>query len=141
MVDGVLILRDPEAHARFLASLSESIQKGTSSGIQVVHRGEEEPPVFLTVFDSKIQGLAGIFVRDPWWVDDTDAQTLAALFKTTRRETQLALHISCGNSLRQFCAENHLAMNTVKTHLRQVFKKTKVKSQMQLVAVVLAALR
>jgi len=137
----LLILQDPQSDALFRSSLKRILDQEVDGGVQALYRADEQPPVFLRIVKSTLPKLAIITVRDPLWVEESDMRDIASLFDTTGRESQLALHLARGHSLLQFCENNFLSMNTAKTHLRQVFKKTGVNSQMQLVAVVLAALR
>ena len=88
------------------------------------------------------QGVVVVVMRSPTsdlWEDDE--QRIVQAFNLTKREAQLALHLSRGRDLSEFADSNYLSINTVKSHLRQLFKKIGVKKQLQVPVVVLAALR
>ncbi len=65
---------------------------------------------------------------------------LATIFGLTRRESELACHLASGTRSQQFAECHHVSINTVKSHLKQVFRKVGVHNQIQLVACILSVL-
>lgn len=59
---------------------------------------------------------------------------LAQFFGLTAAETKLALHLMQGGSLTEFASLNGTSRNTVRNQLKQVFQKTHVRRQAELVA-------
>lgn len=66
---------------------------------------------------------------------------LASTFGLTNRESQLGVHLGRGLGLDDFASQYFLTVNTVKTHLKQLFKKLGVNKQIQVAVMVNAAIR
>ena len=81
-----------------------------------------------------------VVLRSPRQAQKSDVVRLMRIFALTEREGQLALHLATGGRLSEFAQERHLAMNTVKTHLKQVFKKLAANSQLRVAIMVISAL-
>jgi len=82
-----------------------------------------------------------VILRSPKYAEKADVTRLMDTFGLTEREAQLALHLATGGRLSEFSEQRHLAMNTVKTHLKQVFKKVGVNSQLSVAITMVSALR
>ena len=82
-----------------------------------------------------------VILRSPKYAEQADVSRLMDTFGLTEREAQLALHLATGGRLSEFSEQRHLAMNTVKTHLKQVFKKVGVNSQLSVAITMVSALR
>ena len=82
-----------------------------------------------------------VLVRSLAHIPENSHAKLVGLFELTKREAQLALHLSSGRTLDDFARTNFLTKNTVKTHLKQLFKKVGTTKQMQLAVTVWAAIR
>lgn len=65
---------------------------------------------------------------------EDDGAKLAQFFGFTTAETKLALHLMQGGSLNEFASLNGTSRNTVRNQLKQVFQKTHVRRQAELVA-------
>lgn len=102
----------------------------TAAVIGLRQHGQNEPSVHPL-----------LLLRDSTWIHAREVDELADTFGLTRRESELACHIARGAQLRQFAEERSLSPNTVKTHLKQVFRKLGVHNQVEMVANVLAVLR
>lgn len=87
-------------------------------------------------------GVVVALVRSPatneW---EADGPRIMNAFGLTTREAQLGLHLSRGQDLSEFAEKHFLTINTVKTHLKQLFKKMGVKKQIQVAVAVWATLR
>jgi DNA-binding CsgD family transcriptional regulator len=85
-----------------------------------------------------------VLVSDPEAKPRTTPELLAQLYGLTGREAALVTLLLDGLDLRDAAEQLALSMNTVRTHLREVFHKTGTRRQAELVALVLrsvAALR
>lgn len=66
-------------------------------------------------------------------VESVRTERLHALFGLTLAEAAIALHIANGNTMRNFAEQRKLSRNTARNQLQQVFDKTGVHSQAELV--------
>lgn len=66
-------------------------------------------------------------------VESVRAERLRALFGLTLAEAAIALHIVNGNNMRNFADQRKLSRHTARNQLQQVFDKTGVHSQAELV--------
>ena len=57
---------------------------------------------------------------------------LASQFKITEREKEIVLLVSQGFSNKDICTKLYISMSTTKTHLRNIFEKTGIKSRFDL---------
>ena len=85
---------------------------------------DEHPPVTAVL----------VFILDPELPVEADAAELSQLYGLTAAETRVANLLMQGKSLDDCCAELGVRRPTVCTHLRQLFKKTHVQRQSQLVS-------
>lgn len=83
------------------------------------------------------QPAVAVFVSDPERMPELPAIRLSRLYALTQAEAQLTLQLAGGHDLREIAAAMGKTMNTVRTQLKQVFQKTGVKRQAQLVRLVL----
>jgi DNA-binding CsgD family transcriptional regulator len=81
---------------------------------------------------------AFVLLRDPSCLDD---ERLAHAFGLTPREVQLCCHLARGGRVSQFATLHSLSAETVKSHLKSVFRKVGVHNQVELVICLLAVLR
>ena len=138
-VRGILHLQDPREEERWQLA-TQKVLSGTSQISFALRKPGRRIPIVVHVSRSTDALHLVVLVRDPTLESELDTALLRNIFGMTERESQLAGYLACGNSISDFAANQHLAMNTVRTHLKQVFKKMGVRSQTQLVAVVSAAL-
>jgi DNA-binding CsgD family transcriptional regulator len=78
-----------------------------------------------------------VFASDPERTPEFPPARLSRLYGLTPAEAQLALQVAGGHDLREIAATSKRTMNTVRTQLKQVFHKTGVKRQAQLMRLVL----
>ena len=137
---GVLRLSSFQEDVQFRETVAKVVREGRKATL-ALNRPNRHVPLILRVAPLEQPNQLLLLVRDPAWMAESDVQTLRELFGLTQREAQLASYLSCGYTLNDFAESRYLAMNTVKSHLKKIFKKAGVQSQMQLVSVVLSALR
>jgi len=90
-------------------------------------RSAAEPAALLLVFDSTLPARIS-------------APELKQLYGMTATESRLAILLTDGKSLDDCCRELGMARPTACTHLRRVFKKTRVRRQGELVALLLKSI-
>lgn len=98
------------------------------------------PAPARSVGQAQSDGRFAVILRCPRHAEEADVDRLMHIFRLTEREAQLALHLATGGRLAEFAQERHLAMNTVKTHLKQVFKKVGANSQLRVAIMMISAL-
>ncbi len=76
-------------------------------------------------------GIDLIFEHDE--DDMVRAERLRAMFGLTLAEAAVALHIGAGGNTGDFAVQRKLSRNTVRNQLQQVFEKTGVRRQAELV--------
>lgn len=82
----------------------------------------------------KRTGAALIFVSDPEQPTSVPLATLKSLFGLTLCEARLARSLLNGMNLEDYAEEEaHISLNTARTHLKSVFRKTNTRSQACLV--------
>ena len=138
---GNLLLNDSSLHSKFVTYLGEVADDFRVTSGMLLDAGQGRLRLCLGMSKSVVEHIVVVTIRDPEWSSDDDQEHLQQLFTLTQREAELATYLSTGKTLSQFAENQFLTINTVKSHLKQVFKKTGVQSQMQLVAVVLSALK
>jgi DNA-binding CsgD family transcriptional regulator len=105
-----------------------------------VSRQSDKPP--LTVFVRSVQGtsqdgsgrpMALVLTLDSSVCSTTTAVDLYQLYRFSPRESQLARLLMEGRTLKDCCCELGIDLSTGKTHLKHIFKKTRVRRQSELV--------
>ncbi len=89
---------------------------------------EPEPPAAL------------IFVTDPEREHVVPSQVLQRLYGLTGAESEMAMLIAQGHGLAYAAEQLRVTLNTAKTHQRQIFAKTGVHRQAELVRLLLTNL-
>jgi DNA-binding CsgD family transcriptional regulator/PAS domain-containing protein len=80
---------------------------------------------------------AVVFVREAREQSTSSAETLMTLFRLTPAESQVALRLAQGQSLKDIADARGLGKDTVRSQLRAVFDKTGVRRQTDLMKVLL----
>jgi DNA-binding CsgD family transcriptional regulator len=134
------------------AALTASGQGTASGGALSLPRPSLRRPLAVLVAPFRIvhsamlsrQPAVAVLVSDPEAKPQPAAELLAQLYGLTAREAELVTLLLDGLDLRDAAERLALSMNTVRTHLREVFHKTGTHRQSELVSLVLrsvAALR
>jgi DNA-binding CsgD family transcriptional regulator len=91
-------------------------------------------PTALSVFRAVVCEI----ITDPECepLSQLSSETLCALYELTPMEAKMAVGLATGHSLKQIQSHHGISANTVRTHLKQVFLKTGVHRQAELVALV-----
>lgn len=80
-----------------------------------------------------------VFITDPEAAPMADAAVLRSVFVFTRAETRLASALMRGLSLKEISEETRLSLNTLRTQLKGVFRKTNTNRQGELIMVLTRA--
>ena len=85
-----------------------------------------------------LQPGAMLFITDPQAVPALDPALLRRLYGISTAECRVAQQLLHGQTLQQAARHLHLGSNTVKTHLQQLFEKTRTHRQQQLMRLLMA---
>lgn len=80
---------------------------------------------------------AVLYISDPARTSPLDRERLIALFDLTAKEAEVAAAIAEGESVEAIAERHHRSVNTVRTQLKEVFRKTGVQRQSELVRLIL----
>jgi DNA-binding CsgD family transcriptional regulator/PAS domain-containing protein len=139
----LLTRRPPETRKlQLLIDQALSAHDGRPSGGQMlVSRRSAKPPYVVRVMPPppvecflSSRSIACILLVQDLARDSVSEETLSQLFGLSRREADLAAALVRRGSLERAAAEAAMATNTARNHLRTIFLKTSVNSQVGLVA-------
>jgi DNA-binding CsgD family transcriptional regulator/PAS domain-containing protein len=143
-VRGVLQARAPAAARELHSAISLAADDETllgKTGLAIRLSPDDEPAQYAHVLPLcggelrsrlKPEAVAAVFVGAA--VDEADgAAAMAAAFSLTPAETRLVEHLLAGHGLKEAAAALGVAITTAKTHLENVFQKTGVRRQVDLV--------
>lgn len=88
----------------------------------------------------KQPAVAAIFVSDRSHTVLADGPALVQLYGLTRTEANVTLAVSRGLAGKETCRELNISYNTLKTHLKRIYAKTRTTHQSDLVRLVVGAL-
>ena len=148
--DGLLLeqqrlrFTDPAANERFDRYVCEALNAGTQSSprgdwVLAVRRPSGAAPYQVVV--SALPGLSSeetkggfaVFIDDPAAVMRPGAGVLRILFHLTGAEERLAIGLLAGKTLDEIAREQSISKETVRAQLREVFAKTRVNRQSELI--------
>jgi DNA-binding CsgD family transcriptional regulator len=141
-VRGVLQAKAPEAARELRSAIQLAAEDETTLGkIGLAIRLDEEgaPPAFAHVLPLargelrtrlEPEAVAAVFVGGS--DEDGGAEALAAAFGLSPAETRVMESLVAGRSLKETAAELGVAITTAKTHLDNIFQKTGVHRQAEL---------
>ena len=79
-----------------------------------------------------------VFINDPAALQLPDAARLSALFWLTPAQAKVALEFSAGGTYAQVARRQRIAVDTVRSHIREIYAKTRVNREADLVRLVLS---
>ena len=150
--DGLMITADrncvatePSENKALSQLLADTLSPDTSTrnegdfAISLTRRQKDSP---LTVMVAPLgTGKAGkgavLFVSDPMEPVDISTDMICRLYTLTPAEGRLALGLTNGRTLDDMAAEWSVSMHTVRSQLRQIFRKTETSRQSELVKLIL----
>ena len=147
--DGLLCARKAADHAelsRLLARALPPFGERGSAGSMRVARASSEPPLALHItpvgdeyphFRTRTIG-AVVLIADPSGPARIDPARVAASLGLTPAESRLAVALATGRTLREVALATGRTEETVRWHLKQIFRKQRVSRQVDLVRRVLS---
>ena len=84
------------------------------------------------------RGAAVLYVRDPELPQTTSAAVLADVYGLTASEAKLLQALIQGKRLEDMARDFKVSINTLRTHLKNIFRKTDTKRQSELLSLVLS---
>lgn len=151
---GLLVASTPgqTQELRTLISAStngDSIESASAGGfVMLTNREGQSMVALVTRLESGIRkrmGLvksptalnryAAIFFADPNSRVRLPSELLILQYQLTKKEAELTLHLYEGGTLASYCETQFVTLNTARTQLKAIFRKTGVKRQGELVAV------
>ncbi len=84
------------------------------------------------------RGAAVLYVRDPESPQTTSAAVLADVYGLTASEAKLLQALIEGKRLEDMARDFKVTINTLRTHLKSIFRKTDTKRQSELLSLVLS---
>ena len=143
-VRGVLQARAPAAARELRAAISIAAEDETSlgkTGLAIRLSQDDEPAQYAHVLPLaggelrtrlKPEAVAAVFVGAA--SDEADgAEAMATAFSLTLAETRVVEHLLGGHSLKESAAALGIATTTAKTHLENIFQKTGVRRQVEVI--------
>jgi len=146
--DGRLKFQRDKEHNLFFEQVTETIrtsmgQQVFSSSTMFIPRGDK-PSLILCVTpiegDKEQRGGAMATVYDPETRTLPSAALIANYFSLTPAEGLLCQDLITGMSLKEIAALRHKSEATLRSYLKQIFNKTNLNRQGQLISSILAAL-
>jgi DNA-binding CsgD family transcriptional regulator len=135
-----LLIKDPDAQALYVSALSH-IRVGASAPVQSipVASHNDDPalivqliPIRRSARDIFNRSCALAIVTPVGEVGPPDLRVICGLFDLTRTEAIIAQKITSGLSIDAIAAELKIARETIRSHVKSVFRKTGVNRQVQL---------
>lgn len=117
--------------------------EGSAGGTVLIERDKRLPLTILVALfrlprppGASAFPAAILFICDPERISP-ESTALQSLFGLTPAEATIAIHLVRGRSIQTIAARHSLSLNTVRTHLKSIFKKTATSRQTELAALVL----
>lgn len=146
--DQRLAFRRSDQQRAFLLQTVQAVRSSTGlepyySDSLVIHR-ETQAPLVMVVrpIDSAQQagGCVLVTIHDPQRRTLPAAEDIASYFGLSAAEAQLSADLASGLSLQEIAQRRHKSEATLRSYLKQIFRKTGFKRQGELVSAILAAL-
>jgi len=147
--DGLLCARKAADHAELSRLLTRALppfgERGSAGSMRVA-RASSEPPLALHItpvgdeypqFRTRTIG-AVVLIADPSGPARIDPARVAASLGLTPAESRLAVALATGRTLREVALATGRTEETVRWHLKQIFRKQRVSRQVDLVRRVLS---
>lgn len=144
---GRLAARDPAADAALTRIFSAPSSGGGAASHSIAARGRDGGGVRLTILravantilDPQVDGIAyQVLIEANAEGPTNDIDRVADRHGLTPAEARLARLLAGGASLKDAAERLGVSINTVRTHLRQVFQKTGVSRQAELIRLLLS---
>ena len=127
------------------AASSESGPGGERGRAMRIPRRSEKRPLSILVAPLTGSGVrhgrrgaAVLYVRDPEVPQTTSATLLADAYGLTASEAKILQSLIQGKRLEDMARDFNVSINTLRTHLKSIFRKTETKRQSELLSLVLS---
>jgi DNA-binding CsgD family transcriptional regulator/GAF domain-containing protein len=151
LTDGSLDVRDPAARRSLADRLARSVVDSSAengldkfAAFSIPRPSGEESyravvwPLKVTAGSARVDAPSAlVLLDDPRASPRAALDTLAAIYRLTPTETQLAALLTQGLTLSEAATRMSVSINTVKTHLKQLFAKTTTRRQADLLRFIL----
>jgi len=137
LANGRLHVANAAAATALRKALAAAIDEGTNPDVVTVARDGEHPLViqFISLGRGKVARVrAAAFIIDPNAPPPLSERLVALLFGLTPTEARVAAAIGRGHSLECITEDMGITNTTFAFHLRNIFRKTQVARQQELVA-------
>ncbi|MGO4570902.1 helix-turn-helix transcriptional regulator [Microvirga sp. 2TAF3] len=120
-----------------LAAHFDGIEK--PRGALGLHRAELRPLILriLSLGENIRSALGGArliaIVVDPEYCPEPMPELLPQVFGLTKKETQVAIQLMCGNTLQEIAQNTGIGLGTIRTQTKAILAKTETKRQAELV--------
>jgi len=112
------------------AALKQGTRGNSSSAIKLTD-GLHHLNIFVSILHNS--DVAIVLMIDVDHTSVAPARVLRALYGLTAKESQLAEAMLNGRTLDEYCLEKHVSMNTTKSHLKAIYRKTNTSRQAELI--------
>jgi len=137
------LVRGAESLHRKLSSAIARSERDKGSHVSVLTASDEPLIVLRVTFagggpTAATGSVAVLFISNPNAEPDVDLRAIARLYGLTRAETRLLRALLRGRRVSECAVEAGITLNTAKGYLKQLFSKTRTRSQSDLVRTILA---
>jgi DNA-binding CsgD family transcriptional regulator len=78
------------------------------------------------------------FIHDPSALKLPDAELLTTIYGLTKAQSRVALELAAGASYKDAAAKLHMSEETIRSHVKEIYPKTRVNKQADLVRLILS---
>jgi len=139
---------DPASDARLQTSIAQALKAGkqSSTPVSIGMRRNAKLPLVIHILRTRQHGMLAtkpaalnraalvLLVCDTAPAQMIPMEVLEDIFNLTSTEAHIAVAIASGQRLAEIAADRGIGIETVRTHAKRVFAKTKTRSQVELVA-------
>lgn len=125
------LLRARRQHSDLMALLQRVLSSHPAAEVLTLQDGIHSLNIFASVLDNSDAAI--ILMNDPQQTTVAPARVLRTLYSLTTKESQLAESLLNGHTLEEYCADKHVSLNTVRSQLKSIYRKTDTSRQAELI--------
>lgn len=114
-----------------LSLLTGTVNGSTSPKALTLNDGRLQLNLFMSPLENSNTAL--ILIIDPHKSSIAPERILRTLYDLTTKESQLAEHLLNGYTLDEYCARRYVTLNTVRSQLKAIYRKTGTNRQPELI--------
>lgn len=119
-------------HQRQLSDLLDRVMSGrTTADALTLKNGNCQLTLFVSTLENNSAAI--VLIVDPRRTTVAPERVLRALYGLTAKESQLAEGLLNGSTLEDYCARRHVTLNTVRSQLKAIYRKTDTSRQAELI--------